>query len=266
MKFRNILICTLLFAGGAFLGKKVHNWQITREKELRVPLLERELIGCDEMPEKEIHLFLHMQDHEQAICRCLSTLAKQKYGRLHLYLLDENSSDQTWEKANRYAEEHELQVEQTVHGNRKKLLRFAQETIALAPEDALIISMEGKDWLPHSRVMKLVNLKMAQNGSRLLLGQLSTYPKYTLGVEKKWIKRRVDKQKWPKSDALLSAFKVVEASLLQGADLDIFTLQQEETFKPLYLAAQDHIFFSRSVYYVQNRLEPGKKLLFSEGE
>lgn len=259
-------MCTLLFAGGAFAGKKAQNWRLAREKELRVPVLERELVGCDDAPEREIHLFLHMQNHEQAICRCLSTLAKQKYERLYIYLLDENSSDSTWERANRYVEESELQVEQAVHGNRKKLLRFVRKTIASVPESALIIPMEGKDWLPHSKVMKLVNLKMAQNESRLLLGQLSTYPEYTLGMKKRWIKRKVDKQKWPKSAAILSAFKAVEASLLKGTELDIFTLQQEAPLKSLYLATQDRIFFSRSVYYVQNRLEPGKKLLFSEGE
>ena len=257
----------MLFCAGAVAGKKAHKWQENRSRELKVPHLPSELKGVSETLERDIYVFLHMHNYEQAICRSLSTFAKQEYGKLRLYILDENSTDGTWEKAHKYIEEKSLPVEQSVRGDRKELNLFVNEILQDAPCDSLIVPFEGKDWLPHEHVVKLLNHKIAQNHCRLFLGQLSTYPQYKLGLHKRWYKIQVDKHKWPKSLSFPSVFKAFELSLLQQLPhLDIFALNDEAHLKPLYERAGEETFFSKSVYYVDNRLEPGKKLLFSEGE
>lgn len=267
MRFKNILICAALFFAGAVGGKKAHKWQENREREIKVPHLPSELMGAQETPEKDVFVFLHMHNYEQAICRCLSTFAKQEYGKLHLYILDENSTDDTWEKAHRYIEEKSLSVEQSVRGDRKKLCDFVNEVLQEAPRDSLVVPFEGKNWLPHEFVVQLLNHKMAQNNCQLLLGQLSTYPQYKLGLQQRWIKIKIDKHKWPNSQTFPSVFKAFEFSLIkQLPQLDLFALNEEAHLKPLYDKAGEKTFFSKSVYYVDNRLEEGKKLLFSEGE
>ena len=267
MRFKNILICSLLFCVGAVAGKKAHKWQENRERELKVPHLPSEFTGVRETPERDVYVFLHMFNYEQAICRSLSTFAKQEYGKLRLYLLDENSTDGTWEKAHKYIEEKSLPIEQSVRGDRKELCAFVEEVLQEAPRDSLIVPFEGKNWLPHEYVVQLLNHKIAQNNCQLLLGQLSTYPQYKLGLQRRWIKIQIDKHKWPKSLSFPSVFKAFDLSLYQQLPhIDIFNLNEEAHLKPLYEKAGEKTFFSKSVYYVDNRLEPGKKLLFSEGE
>ncbi|MDX8430964.1 MAG: glycosyltransferase [Candidatus Algichlamydia australiensis] len=267
MKVKNILLCIFLFAAGGFIGKKAHKWQEGRARELKVPTLEREFIGIEESPERDVYLFLHSKNHSQAICRSLSTINKQKYSKLHIFYFDENSTDGTWEKALQYIDEQHVPVEFTMHGNRRALKDEAAQIIEAASPETLIISLEGKDWLPHDRVVQLVNHKIAEEKCSLLLGQLSTYPKYELGIASRWIKIKVDQQKWPRAKSFTKVFKAFRASLFQKTPgVDLFDLQDAAVFRRLYEAAKEKTFFSKSVYYVDNRLEPGKKLLFSEGE
>ena len=88
---------------------------------------------------------------ERWIGHCIESILTQDYNNYKLYVIDDHSTDQTWDIIRRY----------NVHCRRNKervgALANIVHGIKLSNKDDIITTIDGDDWLPNNQVLSYVN-------------------------------------------------------------------------------------------------------------
>ncbi|MEX0961472.1 MAG: hypothetical protein WDZ28_01280 [Simkaniaceae bacterium] len=264
MKLKTYLSCLLAILIGAGIGKTLYSYRFNLEKEMKVPLLEKELAAAENQKLQPFLLIMHAEECSMGLRRALQSIENQEYQNFTLCILDESSSGAVGNIVEEFSKRTALNF-QYIKGNHQELLIKAKGLIQNFDSEGLVMFVQGCDWLPHQNVIKMANHLQLKEHYSILFGQYVLYPSYIQGVKKQWVKRSVHRNRFPKSRSFLDCPKVFKASFLKKNEgLDYFILNKENVVKELMKRANKKNKFSRYVFSVKNKAKEDSDVLFDE--
>jgi glycosyltransferase involved in cell wall biosynthesis len=114
-------------------------------------------------------------NHESWIKKCLNSCVNQNFKNFEVILMDANSDDNTFKIAKKYASKYpNLKVFQNI----KRVPQIANilSLTELARPNAICVSVDGDDWLPHNNVLKELDKVYSSTDIWMTYG---TYKEYT---------------------------------------------------------------------------------------
>jgi len=104
----------------------------------------------------DISIVISTRNSEQYIEKCLDSAVNQDYSKFEIIFLDADSTDKTYEKALKYEG-----LYSNVRIIKNKIRKYQGENIKIGTElskdKSIIVTLDGDDWFPHSKVLSRVN-------------------------------------------------------------------------------------------------------------
>jgi glycosyltransferase involved in cell wall biosynthesis len=112
----------------------------------------------------------------------LKSLQRQEYDNFHVLYVDDCSVDGTGSAVEKYIKEHNFKnISLTQNVERKGALRNLYDMIHSCNNDDIIITVDGDDWLEHSKVLQRVAEAYADPNVWLTYGQYRQFPTNDIG-------------------------------------------------------------------------------------
>lgn len=125
--------------------------------------------------------------NNQAYCKKnLESVYAQQYDNYHVMYIDDCSSDQTYAMVTKSIKDHNFESKFTLLHNdtRKGALENLYNAIHACPDDAIIVTLDGDDWLPHPNVLQRLNQEYANPDVWMTYGQFECWPSGAAGYNK----------------------------------------------------------------------------------
>lgn len=106
--------------------------------------------------------------------RSIESALSQNYENFNLIFFDAESNDGTFEKALRYKDDPRISVSQ--NSPRKYQGENIRNGVLLAPDNSIIVTLDGDDWFPHENVLSRVNEVYNETGCWMTYGTFEEYP------------------------------------------------------------------------------------------
>ena len=106
--------------------------------------------------------------------KCITTALEQDYPNFDVIFLDAESTDGTYEKALQFKESTNITVER--NKKRKYQGENIRDGVLRAPNNSIIITLDGDDWFPHKGVLNKVNEVYNSTGCWMTYGTYEEYP------------------------------------------------------------------------------------------
>ncbi len=128
--------------------------------------------------EKDIIVIIPSFNNRQWYKKNLRSVLRQKYENFRVIYIDDCSTDGTYELVKKYIMQsrQEHRVELVKNKERKGALANLYQTIHRCPSNAIIVTVDGDDWLKHNHVLATVNRAYADSNIWMTYGQLEIYP------------------------------------------------------------------------------------------
>ncbi len=140
------------------------------------------------------NLIAHLQELPLLISVCaynagpwieknLDSILSQQYNNFHIIYVDDASEDDTALKVQQYIDTHGLQDRITLIINkaRQRKMYNIYNVFHNCPDNAIIVQVDGDDWLAHDQVFSHINRIYQENNIWLTYGQFQIYPSNELG-------------------------------------------------------------------------------------
>jgi glycosyltransferase involved in cell wall biosynthesis len=113
----------------------------------------------------------------------LDSIFMQNYDNYHMIYVDDCSRDQTGPLVRSYIEKRRLAHRVTLIENKQRQGALANlyHAIHACPDDAIIITVDGDDWLSNPEVFNIINRAYADPNVWITFGQFVFYPDGRMG-------------------------------------------------------------------------------------
>lgn len=121
-----------------------------------------------------ITVIISTRNAEKYIERCITSALKQDYSNFNVIFLDAESNDGTYEKACLFKDEPIITIER--NKKRKYQGENIRDGVLRAPQNSIIVTLDGDDWFPHDRVLEKINEVYKTTGCWMTYGTYEEYP------------------------------------------------------------------------------------------
>jgi hypothetical protein len=135
--------------------------------------------NVDEMiSEKPIVVIIPSYNNTAWCQRNLDSIVNQKYSNFHIIYLDDCSPDGTGQRVQEYIETRHLEDKITLIRNqvRRGALANIYTAVHMCDDWAIVVTVDGDDWLKHDHVLARVNKEYVSNGAWMTYGHYEVYP------------------------------------------------------------------------------------------
>lgn len=114
----------------------------------------------------------------------LDSICNQNYSNYHIIYIDDASPDGTAACVENYLTKNKKTDLVTLIKNKERQGHMANfyNAIHSCPDDAIIVVVDGDDWLAHKNVLTLLNKVYSKANVWMTYGQFKTYPQNTIGL------------------------------------------------------------------------------------
>ncbi|MBS0586159.1 MAG: glycosyltransferase family 2 protein [Verrucomicrobia bacterium] len=220
----------------------------------------------DVTKEQEFVIVVPSYNNEAYYQKNLDSIFSQEYQNFRVIYINDASSDNTGACVEAYVKEKGLESKIAIWNNEinRKAMYNLYTAIHSCPNSAIVIIVDGDDWLYHPNVLKELNQVYANEDVWLTYGQYMRYPDNQIGccapVTKSFLREAKAREgKWQYTHLrtfYAGLFKKIalEDLLLEGRFFDA-TYDLAIMF-PMLEMARDHAYFIRDVNYVYNYATP----------
>lgn len=214
-------------------------------------------------PEKLLYVIIPSYNNSQWYTKNLDSVFKQKYTNYHVIYIDDCSTDttaalvQTYIKKNNY--DHKITFIRNEVNKGATANRYTGSH--LAPDNAIVMILDGDDWFAHKYVMQYINYIYTTTHCWLTYGQFVRWPSYEWG-HCKWLPQEYDftqMDQWYISHLRTYyawLFKrIKKEAFLENGTFYTVAGDAAETL-PMLLEARGHIFYNATTLYVYNQATP----------
>ena len=106
--------------------------------------------------------------------RSIESALSQDYENFSVIFFDADSNDGTFEKALKYDSDERITISQ--NSPRKYQGENIRNGVLLAPDNSIIVTLDGDDWFPHNNVLKRINEIYNNTGCWMTYGIFQEYP------------------------------------------------------------------------------------------
>src|SRR3990170_300391 len=138
-----------------------------------------------ELPhEKQIIVVIPSYNNITWYKRNLDSMINQAYTNWHAYYIDDCSTDGTAQAVERYIKENNADKKITLIKNSQRVgaLHNIYTTISKCPDAAIMVMIDGDDWLPNNTVLSTVNGYYTDPNVWMTYGQYQIYPGGGIGA------------------------------------------------------------------------------------
>lgn len=106
--------------------------------------------------------------------RSIKSALSQGYGHFDVVFFDAQSNDGTFEKALQFRDDPRIRISQ--NSPRKYQGENIRNGVLLAPDNSIIITLDGDDWFPHNGVLSRINDIYNLTGCWMTYGTYEEFP------------------------------------------------------------------------------------------
>ena len=220
--------------------------------------------------EKPIVVITASYNNKEIYKKNLLSLFSQEYDNWRLIYIDDCSTDGTADLVESFV--HHYQQEERVtlirNATRKKQLYNQYYAIHNCPKDAIIIILDGDDWLAHPLVLPYINEIYQKEDVWLTYGQFIYSTTHYLGYclplpSDMWPKYPIRKLTWVASH--LRTFyaglfqKIAREDLIYEGEFFPVCADLATMFPMLEMAGSDHVRYIDLILYVYNDNDPSHR-------
>jgi glycosyltransferase involved in cell wall biosynthesis len=234
---------------------------VTAKKYNIAPLIDSHVV------EKQIVVCVPSYNNEKFYKENLDSICKQKYTNFKVLYVDDASKDNTKFLVSEYIRENALEnkIKLICNNQNKGALHNVYDMIHSCEDDAIIVCVDGDDWLKHDLVLKRINSAYLDENVWVTYGQYMCFPELWGGHCRKMSFEELKEKKHREGDFIWShvrtfyagLFKKIPKNSLQNQEGSFFPISCDVAIMlNLIDMAPSHIFFIPDILYVYNRENP----------
>lgn len=196
--------------------------------------------------------------------RNLGSVCFQNYKNYHVIYVDDASTDGTAGLVEGYLKKHNKKSLVTLIKNEKRCGHLANfyKAIHSCPDEAIIVVVDGDDWLAHKNVLALLNKVYTSKDVWLTYGQYKGYPVGTIGCCREIPDRVRENRDYRHGPWIYSHLRTFYAWLFKKIPIQDLCIAQGKFFMsgcdlatmwPMVEMAESHICFIPDVLTIYNR-------------
>lgn len=217
--------------------------------------------------EKELAIVVPTYNNSRWCIRNITSILSQEYANYHVYIIDDCSTDDTFEKLSEFLKNHPLSYKVTLCKNevRRGAMANWYNTICHLKDHVIVINIDGDDWLAHEQVFKRINQAYADQRVWMTFGQFRVWPHGYTGFCKRHSRRVIRKHAYRASHWLSShlrtyyawLFKKIAVQDLMYNDAFLPTTCDRAIMYPLLEMCAGHFYcFEHEILYIYNQQNP----------
>lgn len=179
------------------------------------------------LPEKPVVVVIPSYNNSQWYQRNLDSVIAQKYSNFRVIYLDDCSPDGTGQLVESYIKERHLEDKVTLIRNtvRRGALANIYTAVHSCDDLAIIVTLDGDDWLKHDSVLTRVNREYTQQGAWMTYGHYECYPKGDSELQKEMKSVIVHYNMYREWDWITSHLRTFYAWLFKEIKLEDFLFE-----------------------------------------
>lgn len=194
--------------------------------------------------------------------RNLDSIFMQKYTNYTVLYTDDASPDDTGKLVEHYIKtkgmEHKVILTQNTE--RQGALANQYRMIHSCPDNAIIIIVDGDDWLPHDQVLAYINSVYQHHDVWLTYGQYQEWPSGTYGFNRPIPRQVIEKNTFRNQYNAFSHLRTYYAWLFKKIKIEDLMLDGKflsmsgdiAVMLPMTEMARDHFAFISDILYIYN--------------
>ncbi len=201
------------------------------------------------------------ENNAKDIQRNLDSLFTQAYPYTRVILIDNGSTDGTYERAKTYFQNKERKLELVRYENRKPNLEVLYDVVQRLDPHEIVALIKGKDWLSHENVFDHLNCAYANPEVWMTHSRAISHPDYQVISGHEFSESLLLEKKFRQTVREgISPLTTFYAGFFQNVKLQDFLYKGEfidecyglATLLPLFEMGPEHILFMDEVSYVKN--------------
>lgn len=221
----------------------------------------------DEYQRKIIVVIPSYNNYEWCVPNLIS-LFVQEYDNYEILVIDDCSTDGTYERMQQLVEDYGQGHRTTILRNEKRMGAMANwyKAIHMCPDDAIIFQLDGDDWLATIYALRRINQEYADPNVWMTYGQYKDYPSENVGFCQALPDDVIERNAYRKWHWVTSHPRTFYAWLFKKIKKEDFLYEETRDFYPmtcdqaimfpLLELAGKHSRFIPDVLYVYNRDNP----------
>ncbi len=196
----------------------------------------------------------------------LSSLFAQQYQNYFVVYIDDHSEDNTYEFVQSYVKEcgQTRRVLLVRNEQRKGALYNLYHAIHSCPDRAIIVTLDGDDWLRGDTALQIINTTYNDPNVWLTYGQFEEFPRGSLGICHPMPDHVVQSKSYREQPWFTSHLRTFYAGLFKKVkqedlifDGKFFSVAWDQAFLfPMLEMANGHIKFIDQILYIYNQANP----------
>lgn len=172
--------------------------------------------------EKKMVIVIPSYNNSRWYKQNIDSVIHQNYSNYHIVYIDDCSTDNTYQLVKEYVAQQHCEHKVTLIGNAKRRGALANLYIAIhaCPNDYIIVTIDGDDWLTNNDVLSRVNKAYADSDVWMTYGQFYFYPENRMGECKAIPKKVIKKNTYREYDWCTSHLRTFYAGLFKKIKLE----------------------------------------------
>lgn len=248
---RKILLVFLILVIPAFIVKEYRILKAARESYVSTAVIPQASV-------KNQHIFtcvLVMHNNANFCLKSLNSVLEQDYKYYRVVIVDNGSTDQTFELMQNYIIKNELltkNIRLIRHKDPMPLKDIYKEVFAGCADHEIIVLLKSTDWLAHSDVLSKLNDTYNNPDVWLAYGASRDFPSFKKHGELR-AKNITSISRAQKTPWMYSGLRSFRIELMKSFHLD--GQNESQLFAPMVEHSKWHIRYMPETLYIHNRLQ-----------
>jgi glycosyltransferase involved in cell wall biosynthesis len=216
--------------------------------------------------EKELAVVIPTYNNSRWCMRNIESVLMQAYDNYHVYIIDDCSTDDTYQKISAYLSTHTYAYKVTLIRNNERRGAMANwfTCISGLKDHVIVLNLDGDDWLAHSNVFSSVNNAYANRNVWMTYGQFKTWPEGHIGFCRRYNEQITRRQGYRDAEWLSSHLRTYYVWLFNKIKPEDFMYKgrflpatcDRAIMYPLLEMCAGHYYCFEDVLYIYNTQNP----------